>query len=398
MTLDDGAALSTIGLTYDSDEDEITGTLPETGAYVIKIVATDKSGAMVEATFELNILSAIPIIQRNSLTYNPDATGIIIDDAMLKVTSDNQSNPILLVYTITTLPDTGVLSKSRTPLNNGDTFTQADINNGLITYVPNVSSPYRSQSNPLSFTISDGVATLEEQTLEITSREVVGNAVYEGDLSTSGGLDVNDDTLLTSTTPFTISTQGTYGTASIDDDGEWVYKLDNENTDVRALNSGDTLTDTFVVDVNLASGRAKTQTVTITISGRTDVLGTNGRDSSLGDASTSDNQAIFGFNSNDTLRGGSGDDLLVGGYGYDRINLSAGGTDTVVYRINSSDAGGRVKAEDGADAVFEFTPGEDKLVILDVNGSPTTLAGFLDSLTKVNFQLGINGDDDRSGD
>ena len=275
VTLGDGAALSTIGLTYDSDEDEITGTLPETGAYVIKIVATDKSGATVETTFDLNILALI--IQRNSLTYNPDETSITIDETMLEVTSGNESDPALLVYTITTLPDAGVLSKSGTQLNDGDTFTQADINNGLITYVPNVSSPYTSQSNPLSFTISDGVVSLEEQTLEITSREIVGNTVYEGDPSTSGDLDVNDDTLLASTTPFTISTQGTYGTTSIGDDGEWVYKLNNGNADVRALNSGDTLTDTFVVDVNLASGRAKTQTVTITISGRTDVFGTNGR-------------------------------------------------------------------------------------------------------------------------
>ena len=356
VTLDDGAALSTIGLTYDSDEDEITGTLTRTGTYVIKIVATDKIGATVEATFELNIFSAIPIIQRASITYNPDATSITIDETMLEVTSGNESDPALLVYTITTLPDAGVLSKSGTQLNDGDTFTQADINNGLITYVPNVSSPYTSQSNPLSFTISDGVVSLEEQTLEITSREIVGNTVYEGDPSTSGDLDVNDDTLLASTTPFTISTQGTYGTTSIGDDGEWVYKLNNGNADVRALNSGDTLTDTFVVDVNLASGRAKTQTVTITISGRTDVFGTNGRDSSLGDASTSDNQAIFGFNSRDTLRGGSGDDLLVGGYGADTIDLSAGGADTVVYRINSSDADGRLKAEDGGDSGYGIYP------------------------------------------
>ena len=401
VTLDDGAALSTIGLTYNSDEDEITGTLTRTGTYVIKIVATDKIGATVEATFDLNILAAIPIIQRNSLTYNPDATSITIDETMLEVTSGNESDPALLVYTITTLPDAGMLLKSGTPLNNGDTFTQADINNGLITYVPNVSSPHTSQSNPLSFTLSDGVVSLEEQTLEITSREVVGNTAYEGDLSTSGDLDVNDDTLLDSTTPFTISTQGTYGTASIGDDGEWVYTLDNGNADVRALNSGDTLTDTFVVDVNLASGRAKTQIVTITISGRTDVFDTNGEDSSLGDVSTSDNQAIFGFNSSDSLTGGSGDDLLVGGYGADRIDLSAGGTDTVVYRINSSyiQGGARlVKAEDGTDTVFEFTPGEDKLVILDVNGSPTTLAGLFDSLTKDAFQLRISGDADNNGD
>ena len=314
VTLDDGAALSTIGLTYDSDEDEITGTLTRTGTYVIKIVATDKSGATVEATFDPNILSAGPIIQRNSLTYNADATSITIDETMLEVTSGNESDPALLVYTITTLPDAGMLLRSGTQLNNGDTFTQADINNGLITYVPDVGSLFISQSNPLSFTISDGVESLEA-TLEITSRELVGNTVYEGDLSTSGDLDVNDDTLLDSTTPFTISTQGTYGTASIGDDGEWVYKLDNGNADVRALNSGDTLIDTFVVDVNPASGRAKTQIITITISGRTEVFGTNGSDSSLGDASTSDNQAIFGFNYGDTLTGGSGDDLLVGGYG-----------------------------------------------------------------------------------
>ena len=230
------------------------------------------------------------------------------------------------------------------------------------------------------------------------------NAVYEGDPSTSGDLDVNDDTLLASTTPFTISTQGTYGTASIDDDGEWVYKLDNGNTDVRALNSGDTLTDTFVVDVNLASGRATTQTITITISGRTDVFGSNGPNVPVGDSGTSDNQAIFGFNSgnarnsSDTLTGGSGDDLLVGGYGFDRIDLTAGGTDTVVYRINSSDTDGFVKAEDGLDRVFGFTPGEDKLVILDVNGSPTTLATLFDSLTKDAFQLRLLGDEDLSGD
>ena len=161
-----------IGLSYDPDDDEITGTLTEDGTYVIKIVATDKSGATVETTFDLNIVGARPIIQRNSLTYNSDETSITIDETVLKVTSANTSDPVSLVYTITTLPDAGVLSKSGTPLNKGETFTQDDINNGLITYEPSVSDPLTSQSNPLSFTISDGVAEIEDQTLEITSREV----------------------------------------------------------------------------------------------------------------------------------------------------------------------------------------------------------------------------------
>ena len=47
--------------------------------------------------------------------------------------------------------------------------------------MPDVSDPSTSQSNPLSFTISDGVATLEEQTLQITSREVFEDADADAD-------------------------------------------------------------------------------------------------------------------------------------------------------------------------------------------------------------------------
>ena len=225
--------------------------------------------------------------------------------------------------------------------------------------------------------------------IDASNSDIVGEA-FEGDhLSTSGDLDVNSDVTLASTTPFTISTQGTYGTASIGDDGEWEYTLDNGNADVRALNSGEPLTDTFVVDVTADDGSTQTQTITITISGRTDVLGTNGPDD-LGDESTSNHQAIFGGRGDDTLTGGLGDDLLVGGYGQDTIDLTAGGTDTVLYRLNSSDADGVTRAEDGQDEVIEFTPGDDKLVILDVNESPMTLAALFASLPGGNFQLGIN--------
>ena len=231
--------------------------------------------------------------------------------------------------------------------------------------------------------------------IDAGNSDIVG-AAFEGDLSTSGDLDPASGVTLASTTPFTISTQGTYGTAAINDDGEWVYTLDNANADVRALNSGEPLTDTFVVNVKADDDGTQAQTITITISGRTDVLGSNGPDGSLGDASTSDNQAIFGFNSNDILTGGSGNDLLVGGYGEDRIDLSAGGIDTVVYRVNSSNADAQVKAEDGEDVVIEFTPGEDKLVILDVNESPVTLADLFDSIAK-RFQLESMGDTDDDG-
>ena len=268
-------------------------------------------------------------------------------------------------------------------LKSGQSIVLAD----AATFIINVSV---TDAGGLTDNVDVAFTVAPARTLIAMNSDIVG-AAFEGDLSTSGDLDPESGVTLAPTTPFTISTQGTYGTASIGDDGEWVYTLDNGNADVRALNSGEPLTDTFVVNVTATDG-AQAQTITITISGRTDVPGTNGPDS-LGDASTADHQAIFGFNSADTLTGGLGNDLLVGGYGADTIDLSAGGTDTVVYRINSSDTDGLVKAEDGGDTVIEFTPGEDKLVILDINASPTTLTDLFDSLTGA-FQLGISGDTD----
>ena len=274
-------------------------------------------------------------------------------------------------------------------LKSGQSFVLAD----AATFIINVSV---TDAGGLSDNVDVTFNVAPARVLIATDSDIVG-AAFEGDLSTSGDLDPASGVTLAPTTPFTISTAATYGTAVINDDGEWVYTLDNGNADVRALNSGETLTDTFVVNITATDG-AQTQTITITISGRTDVLGTNAPNGSLGDASTSDNQAIFGFDSGDVLTGGSGNDLLVGGYGEDTIDLSAGGIDTVVYRINSSDANSLVKAEDGQDTIMEFTPGEDKLVILDVNGSPVTLAGFFTALATDRFQLGSEGDTDGTGD
>ena len=116
-------------------------------------------------------------VKINSLTYNPDETRITIDETMLKIISGNESEPRYLFYIITTLPDSGFLLDYTTQLNAGDDFTQRDINNGRITYRPSVTNPSASQSNSLSFTISVGeeTPTLEEYTLQITSREVVEN-------------------------------------------------------------------------------------------------------------------------------------------------------------------------------------------------------------------------------
>ena len=503
VTLDDGAALSTIGLSYDSGTKMITGTPNTEGEFTVTVVANDGNGGTVESTFVVAVVGQIvinedgsPVTGTISLADPTDPGTVQGTYGMLEFDADTNTWTYTLDNTSAAVQALGA-GEERT-----ETFTFTDATDGSteeveITVVgvndapeitagsPAVSVPdgdtsFATNLNVVdvddgdlaaltsgSFTLAAGtgataaimnkfeVVNLGQQwTLRLKSGESLffadaaafiinvsvrdaggltdnvdisftvapprvlidaGNSVimgdaFEGDhLSTSGDLDVNSDVTLASDPsgpdPFTVpdSAQGDYGTASINADGEWEYTLDNDNPDVRALNSGGTLTDTFEVNVTADDGSTQTQTITITISGRTDVLGSNGPDGSLGDASTADHQAIFGFNAGDTLTGGTGDDLLVGGYGADMIDLGLGvrgtntGADTVVYRINSSDGDGLVKAEDGGDTVIEFTPGEDKLVILDVNGTPTTLTDFFDALTKDAFQLGINGDDDSDG-
>ena len=60
---------------------------------------------------------------------------------------------------------------------------------------------------------------------------------------------------------------GTYGTFTIEGNGDWTYELDNRDPNVNALNEGQTRTDSFVIR---ASDRT-TGTVTITIIGTDDV-------------------------------------------------------------------------------------------------------------------------------
>ena len=55
---------------------------------------------------------------------------------------------------------------------------------------------------------------------------------------------------------------GTYGTFSIESDGDWTYALDNENEDTNALAAGATATDAF--EIAAADGTAGTVTVTVT--------------------------------------------------------------------------------------------------------------------------------------
>ena len=79
-----------------------------------------------------------------------------------------------------------------------------------------------------------------------------------------------------------------------------------------------------------------------------------------------------------TITSGGGNDHIFGDAGADTITLSSasGSVETVYYRFASSDSGDFV-ATDGFDTIKGFRRGEDKLVLIDTDGTTITLTDFL---------------------
>ncbi len=85
-------------------------------------------------------------------TVSEGSTGNVVSTAMLQ-TTDVDNTPGQLVYTVTGLTSNGTLRLSGTLLNVNDTFTQADIDAGLVTYDHGGSE---TTSDAFSFSVNDG--------------------------------------------------------------------------------------------------------------------------------------------------------------------------------------------------------------------------------------------------
>ena len=80
-------------------------------------------------------------------------------------TTDVDNTPAQLVYTLTGTPTHGTLRRNGTALSAGGTWTQADINAGLLTYDHDGSE---TSSDSFSFTVDDGVGTTSSGTFNLT--------------------------------------------------------------------------------------------------------------------------------------------------------------------------------------------------------------------------------------
>ena len=92
----------------------------------------------------------------NPLSVAEGGTGVI-DDTLLRAVDPDNTDPEVLQYRLTQAPENGFLTLNGSRLGVGSTFTQADINNGSLSYEQDGSE---SSADQFKFEISDSVNSL----------------------------------------------------------------------------------------------------------------------------------------------------------------------------------------------------------------------------------------------
>ena len=155
---------------------------------------SDTLGQTIQIT--VNPVNDAPVVSVNTgLTVDEGATGTVITNAILNE-GDPDDDGAELTYTVTGVTSNGTLRLSGTALEVNDTFTQADIDAGLVTYDHDDSE---TTSDSFSFSLADGGedgSTPANGTFSINVTPVNDNAPV---LETIGNQTVNELATLTFT-------------------------------------------------------------------------------------------------------------------------------------------------------------------------------------------------------
>ena len=159
--------------------------------------------------------------------------------------------------------------------------------NGDITYDTNGAFDHLSAGETaidyFDYTVDDGnggtdTARVAVEIRGVNDDPVVSGVTYnqssvqeDGNLVATGSVDATD---IDQSDVLAYSVQGggtgTYGSLTIDANGDWTYNLDNNAASVQALNSGDTVQDTFTVEVDDQNGGVVEQVVSVDVQGEND--------------------------------------------------------------------------------------------------------------------------------
>ena len=347
-------------------------------------------------------------------------------------TNDVDTTDANLVYTVTTATangtlwvdadNSGTVNNAEAALGVNDTFTQADIGNGLLKYQHNGGE---TTSDSFGFSVTDGTTPISGQTFNFTVTPVNDPAVPQDDdfatdeLTAIGaglnvfndngnGADADVDSALTVTAvegnPGDVGTQITLASGALltlNANGTFAY---DPNGAFEQLPVGDGGVDTFSYTLN--GGPTASVTVTITGVDNNDIFqgglfsdtinGGVGDDRIFGDGGAdilsggADNDFIDGGRNDDMIFGDGGDDILDGDLGADTIN-GGSGTDTVTF----AGRGLAVTLSLATGGVTGRAAGDTYISIENVIGSP-----FDDIITgdgEANRLEGGRGDDQLFG-
>jgi VCBS repeat-containing protein len=195
------------------------GDNPSTATRTIQVVLTDGDGDTSDPATKTVTVTATndpPVVSANTgLTVNEGASGAIGSSTLAATDPDNSSAQ--LTFTVTVAPAHGTLLRNNVA---ASTFTQADIDAGLIAYQHDGSE---TTADSFTFTVSDGTATTPTAVFNITvnpvndppnavddSTQVPENAAATPVAVLSNDSDPEGDSLT-----ITGVTQGAHGTVTI---------------------------------------------------------------------------------------------------------------------------------------------------------------------------------------
>ncbi len=178
-------------------------------------------------------------------------------------------------------------------------------------------------------------------TIAVTGRERRGGSIG-GDLTgaatedaassaAQGRLTVRDPDADQDTFAARTEVAGTYGTFSLDEDGSWIYRLDNADPDTDALAAGQTATDSFAV--TSADGTAATVAVTVTGANDAAVIGGDLTGAATEDAAETAATGRLTVSDPDGEDGFAAETGVAGTYG--TFSLDADGS--WIYRLDNAD-------------------------------------------------------------
>ncbi len=165
------ARASTTGLYVGDDSssgDQLQGNIAEIIVYDHALTSAERHDVenYLASKWGLTETNTAPVIANNTGATANQGGSRVITPAMLSAT-DADNTSLNLVYTITDLPDHGIIENLATGynLNLGETFRQSDINNGSIRYTHDNSF---NLADSFSFTVSDRYATTSAATFNMT--------------------------------------------------------------------------------------------------------------------------------------------------------------------------------------------------------------------------------------